>query len=113
MYAFLQITKLFRLYFFFKFRKKFLTTLYHQFDQDFSQPFLTEKWFDDIKVASCRTITMEKELLTLYFTFLSNFTVSYAIRTALIHFRDLEHQDPIEKEEVIPILKETLNIPEM
>lgn len=97
----------------FKFRKEFLTTLYHQFDQDFSQPFLTEKWLEDTKVASCRINTMEKELLTLYFTFLCNFTVSYAIRTALIHFRGLEHQDPIEKEEVIPILKEILNIPKM
>jgi len=60
-------------------------------------------------VASCRIITIEKELITLYFTFLCNFTISYAIRTALIHFKEIEDQDPIKKEEVIPILKEILN----
>ncbi|GAH85329.1 unnamed protein product, partial [marine sediment metagenome] len=43
------------------------------------------------------------------YSFLSNFTVSYAIRVGLIHFRDLENQVPIEKEEVIAILNELIN----
>lgn len=94
----------------YKFRQKFLTTLYQQFDQDFSKPFLTGKWLEDTKVVSCRVITIEKELLNLFFTFLNNFTISYAIRIALIYFRNLEYQNPIEKEEVLPILKGILNI---
>jgi len=93
-----------------KFRQEFLAILYQQFDQDFSEPLLTEKWFEDTKIASCRLLTIEKELINLYFKFLCNFTISYAIRVGLIHFRDLEYQKPIEKKEVIPILKGILNI---
>ncbi len=92
------------------FRKIFLNTLKQQFDNDFSQPYLNENWFEETKVVSARVFKMEKELLLFYFKFLCSFTLSYAIRTMLIHFRDIEDQSPIKKREVIPILKEILRI---
>jgi len=85
-----------------EFRKEFLTILYNQFDQDFSRTFLTKEMIEDTKTVSCKIITIEKKLFMLYFTFLCNFTSSYAIRTALIHFKEIEDQDPIKKEEISP-----------
>lgn len=92
-----------------KFRKEVLIKFSYQFDQDFSKPFLSEKWYEDTKIVAGEIITIEKELIAFYFTFFSNFTVSCAIRVGLIHFRDIENQKPIEKEEVIPILNELIN----
>ena len=93
----------------FHFREELLARLSYQFEQDFSKPILSEKWFEGTNVVSSIVYVVEKELISFYFTFLSNFTVSNAIRVGLIHFRDLENQDPIEKEEVIGILNELIN----
>ncbi|KKM63527.1 hypothetical protein LCGC14_1510570 [marine sediment metagenome] len=92
-----------------KFRKDLLDKISYQFEQDFSGPILSEKWLEDTNVVTGIFSIVEKELLTFHFTFLSNFTVSYAIRVGLIHFRDLENQEPIDKEEVIPILNELID----
>ena len=91
------------------FRTELLAKLSYQFEQDFSEPILLEKWFEDTNVAGGNITIIEKELFIFYFTFLSNFTVSYAIRVGLIHFRDLKNQDPIEKEEVIAILNDLIS----
>jgi len=104
------------------FQKKFKVLLWEQFEKDPSDPRMELLQYLDISdnkqllieifphVVSGRVYVIEKELFSFYYTFISEFSVSYAIRVGLIHFRDLESQNPIEKEEVIPILKEILNI---
>jgi len=103
-----------------KFRKKFLDILYDQFEKDPSDPRMELLQYLDPTdnkqllieifphVVSGSVYVIEKELLSFYFTFIREFSVSYAIRVGLIHFRNLEDQDPIEKEEVIPILNELI-----
>ena len=56
------------------------------------------------KVVSGNVLNMEKELFTFYFTFKSTFSVSYAVRVALIHHRNESNRKPIRREEIIPIL---------
>ena len=104
-----------------KFRKKFLDILWDQFEKDPSDPRMELLQYLDPTdnkqllieifphVVSGSVYVIEKELLSFYFTFISEFSVSYAIRVGLIHFRNLEDQYPIEKEEVIPILNELIN----
>ena len=104
-----------------KFRKKFQDILYDQFEKDPSDPRMELLQYLDPTdnkqllieifphVVPGSIYVIEKELLSFYFTFISEFSVSYAIRVGLIHFRNLEDQDPIEKEEVIPILNELIN----
>lgn len=103
-----------------KFRKKFLDILWDQFKKDPSDPRMELLQYLDYtdnkqllieifpRVVSGKIYVIEKELLSFYFTFISEFSVSYAIRVGLIHFRTLEDQNPIEKEEVIPILNELI-----
>ena len=104
-----------------EFRGKFNDSLYEQFENDPSDPRMELLQYLDITdnkqllieifphVVSGIISVIEKELFSFYFTFISEFSVSYAIRVGLIHFRDLENQDPIEKEEVIPILNELID----
>lgn len=105
-----------------KFRKKFEVILWHQFSKkDPSDPrmeLLQYLDYTDSKqllidifphVVSGIVYVVEKELISFYFTFINEFSLSYAIRVGLIHFRDLENQDPIEKEEVLAILNELIN----
>ncbi len=104
-----------------KFRKKFEVILWDQFKKDPPDPRMELLQYLDITdnkqslieifphVVAGRVYVIEKELISFYFTFISEFSVSYAIRVGLIHFRNLEDQDPIEKEEVIPILNELIN----
>lgn len=56
------------------------------------------------KVVSGNVLNIEKELFTFYFTFKSAFSVSYAVRVALIHHRNESNRKPIRREEIIPIL---------
>lgn len=56
------------------------------------------------KVISGEIYTIEKELFTFYSTFLTEMSTSYMIKVALIYFRDEDDQEPIDKEEVIPLL---------
>ncbi len=103
-----------------EFRKKFIRILWDRFENDLRDPRMELLQYLDITdnkqlliamfphVVSGIVSVIEKELFTFYFTFVSEFSVSYAIRVGLFHFRDLEIQKPIEKEEVIPILKEIL-----
>lgn len=102
------------------FQKKFKVILRDQFEKDPSDPRMELLQYLDISdnkqlltetfphVVSGRIYVVEKELFSFYYTFISEFSVSYAIRGGLIHFRDLASQNPIEKEEVIPILKEMI-----
>jgi len=60
------------------------------------------------KVISGEIYTIEKELFTFYSTFLTEMSTSYMIKVALIHFRNEKDQEPIEKEEVIPLLMNIL-----
>lgn len=104
-----------------KFREKFEVILWEQFYKDPSDPdieLLQYLDYTDSKqllieifphVVSGIVYVIEKELISFYFTFINEFSLSYAIRVGLIHFRDLENQDPIEKEEVIAILNELIN----
>ncbi len=104
-----------------KFRKKFEVILWQQFEKDPSDPnmeLLQYLDYTDSKqllidifphVVSGIVYVVEKELISFYFTFINEFSLSYAIRVGLIHFRDLENQDPIEKEEVLAILNELIN----
>ena len=104
------------------FREKFKVILWDQFEKDLSDPRMELLQYLDItdnkqllieifpNVVSGRIYIIEKELFSFYYTFISEFSVSYAIRVGLIHFRDLESQNPIEKEEVIPILNSIINI---
>lgn len=102
------------------FQKKFKVILWDQFEQDPSDTRMELLQYLDITdnkqllteifphVVSGRVYVIEKELFSFYYTFISEFSMSYAIRVGLIHFRDLESQNPIEKEEVIPILKDLI-----
>ncbi len=104
-----------------KFRKKFKDILWDQFEKDPSDPRMELLQYLDITdnkqslieifphVVSGIVYVVEKELISFYFTFMSGFSVSYAIRVGLIHFRYLENQDPIKKEEVLAILNELIN----
>jgi len=103
-----------------KFRKRFEVILWHQFEKDPSNLTESLQYLDitDNKqllieifphVVSGIVYVVEKELISFYFTFINEFSLSYAIRVGLIHFRDLENQDPIEKEEVLAILNELIN----
>lgn len=104
-----------------EFRKRFEVILWEQFEKDPSDPRLEFLQYLDItdnkqslieifpNVVSGIVYVVEKELISFYFTFINEFSISYAIRVGLIHFRDLENQDPIEKEEVIGILNELIN----
>lgn len=56
------------------------------------------------KVVSGNVLNIEKELFTFYFTFKSAFSVSYAVRVALIHHRNESEREPIKRDEIIPIL---------
>jgi len=103
-----------------EFRKRFEVILWEQFKKDPSDPRLEFLQYSDITdykqslieifphVVSGIVYVVEKELISFYFTFINEFSVSYAIRVGLIHFRDLENQDPIEKEEVLAILNELI-----
>lgn len=93
------------------FRELFLEKLHEQFIRDVSDPVdsvdLTS-WFESLlhmfpKVVSGKVYTIEKELFTFYFTFLNSFSVSYAVRCALIHYQNLENQIEIKKDEVISL----------
>ncbi|MFW9971725.1 MAG: hypothetical protein ACFFDF_16150 [Candidatus Odinarchaeota archaeon] len=102
------------------FRKNFIQILWEQFEKDPLDPRIELLQYLDTTdnkqllieifphVVSGRIFVIEKELFTFYFTFLNEFSISYAIRTGLIHFRNLEDQVPIEKEEVIPILNKLI-----
>ena len=104
-----------------EFRKKFEVILWDQFEKDPVDPIMgllqyldhTDKKQLLIEifpyVVSGRVHVIEKELISFYFTFINEFSISYAIRVGLIHFRDLKNQDPIEKEEVIAILNELIS----
>ncbi len=103
-----------------KFRKKFEVILWEQFEKDPSDLMEPLQYLDitDNKqllieifphVVSGIVYVVEKELISFYFTFINEFSLSYTIRVGLIHFRDLENQDPIEKEEVLAILNELIN----
>ncbi len=103
------------------FREKFKVILWDQFEKDPSDPRMELLQYLDITdnkqllteifphVVSGIISVIEKELFSFYFTFISEFSVSYAIRVGLIHFKDLENQKPIDKEEVIPILNELID----
>lgn len=90
------------------FRKKFMKVLYIQFQKEIPIPL--KKYSIDISelfenllkfypnTVSAKVYPMEKELLFFYFTFLSNFSVSYALRVALIHFRYESLQEPIQED---------------
>lgn len=104
-----------------EFRKKFEVILWQQFKKDPSDPIMELLQYLDYTdskqllieifphVVSGIVYVIEKELISFYFTFINEFSISYAIRAGLIHFRDLENQDPIEKEEVLAILNELIN----
>ena len=104
-----------------EFRKRFEVILWQQFKKDPSDPrmeLLQYLDYTDYKqslieifphVVSGIVYVIEKELISFYFTFINEFSLSYAIRVGLIHFRDLENQDPIEQEEVLAILNELIN----
>ena len=107
-----------------QFRNKFIKILWEQFEKDpvdSRLELLEHLDFTDCKqmlieifphVVSGEVYTIEKELFTFYFTFLSEFSISYTIRVGLIHFRELENQNPIGKEEIIPILEKILQLNE-
>lgn len=95
------------------FRIDFLEKIEEQYKKDVHSPVFgvfdpTEQYNLLIaifpKVVSGKLYSIEKELLTLFFTFFTEYTISYAIRVALIHFQDLPNQTPIKKCEIIPIL---------
>ena len=99
-----------------KFREVFLETLDQQYKEDMPIPVegidITD-WFGTLKniypyVVSGKVLTIEKELFTFYFTFCSEFSVSYATRVALIHFRNELPQEPIERNEISPIMQDLL-----
>lgn len=102
------------------FQEKFRVILWDQFEKDPSDPRMELLQHLDISdnkqllieifphVVSGRVYIIEKELFSFYYTFISEFSMSYAIRVGLIHFKDLESQNPIKKEEVIPILMEMI-----
>lgn len=104
-----------------EFRKKFEVMLWDQYEKDpvdprmellqYSDPTDNKQLLIEIfpHVVSGRVYVIEKELISFYFTFINEFSISYAIRVGLIHFRDLKNQDPIEKEEVIAILNELIS----
>ncbi len=104
-----------------EFRSKFEVILWEQFEKDPSDPRMELLKYLDITdnkqslieifphVVSGIVYVIEKELISFYFTFMNEFSISYAIRVGLIHFRDLENQDPIKKEEVLAILNELIN----
>lgn len=99
-----------------KFREIFLEILDQQYKRDMPIPIegidLTD-WFGTLtniypNVVSGKVLTIEKELFTFYFTFCSEFSVSYAIRVALIHFRNELPQEPIERNEISLIMQNLL-----
>jgi hypothetical protein len=104
-----------------EFRKKFEVILWDQYEKDpvdprmellqYSDPTDNKQLLIEIfpYVVSGRVYVIEKELISFYFTFINEFSISYAIRVGLIHFRDLKNQDPIEKEEVIAILNDLIS----
>lgn len=51
---------------------------------------------------------LEKELFVLYCNFISDFSVSYSTRVALIHFSNLSDESPIKKDETISILSDLI-----
>lgn len=101
-----------------EFRETFLEKIEEQYQKDRHIPGLefhdpTDQYKILInsfpEVVTGKVHTIEKELFTLYFTFLSRYSVSYATRVALIHYPDLPKQSFIEKEDVIPILSDIIN----
>jgi hypothetical protein len=104
-----------------KFRKRFEIILWNQYEKDLVDPSMELLQYLDPTdnkqllieifpyVVSGKINVIEKELISFYFTFINEFSISYAIRVGLIHFRDLKNQDPIEKEEVIAILNELIS----
>ena len=99
-----------------KFREIFLETLNQQYERDIPIPVEgidVIDWFGTLKnlypyVVSGKVLTIEKELFTFYFTFCSEFSVSYATRVALIHFRNELPQEPIKRNEILPIMQDLL-----
>ncbi|MFX1236331.1 MAG: hypothetical protein ACFFAS_20315 [Promethearchaeota archaeon] len=96
------------------FRNLYLNKLHEQFEKDLRLWFLDYLDYTDKKakiieifpkVISGEINTIEKELFTFYSTFLTDFSMSYMIRVALIHFRHESPSEPINKEEVIYIMR--------
>lgn len=99
-----------------KFREISLEILDQQYKRDMPIPVegidLTD-WFGTLtniypNVVSGKVLTIEKELFTFYFTFCSEFSVSYAVRVALIHFRNELPREPIKRNEILPIMQDLL-----
>lgn len=100
------------------FRDKFNETLWDQYKNDPAFEFLQYLDPTDFKdalinlfphVVSGEITVIEKELFTFYNTFMCQFSVSYVLRVALIHFRYLENQDPLKFEEVLEIMNSIIN----
>jgi len=100
------------------FRKEFNTILWNQYENDPAFEFLQYLDPSDFKdalinlfphVVSGEIMVIEKELFTFYNTFMCQFSISYVLRSALIHFRDLEDQNIIDFEEVLDIMDSMLN----
>lgn len=102
------------------FRDSFYRALLDQYHKDAHPPIVAQDltdWLDILKnifpsVVSGEVYKLEKDLFTFYCKFNTDFTVSYTIRVALIHFRNITDQLPIIKNEVYPIMTDLLYDPE-
>lgn len=100
------------------FRDKFNEILWKQYRNDPGFEFLQYLDPSDFKnalinlfphVVSGEITVIEKELFTFYNTFMCQFSISYVLRIALIHFRDLENQDTLKFDEVLEIMDSMIN----
>ena len=100
------------------FRDKFNEILWEQYKSDPAFEFLQYLDPTDFKdalinlfphVVSGEITVIEKELFTFYNTFMCQFSISYVLKVALIHFRDLENQDSLRFEEVLDIMDSMIN----
>lgn len=102
------------------FRDKFYRALLDQYHKDAHPKIVAQDltdWLDILKnifpsVVSGEVYKLEKDLFSFYCKFNTEFTVSYTIRVALMHFRDIEDQLSIIKDEVHPIMTDLLFDPE-
>lgn len=96
-----------------KFRLAFIERLGQAVQEEMQQ---VKQWCRDLtdlndelvkrfpRVISGKVYNLEKELFVFYFTFMSGVSVSFAVKTLLVHFPTFDHQDALEQDEVPQIL---------
>lgn len=102
------------------FRDEFYHKLLDQYHQDAHSKILAfdiTDWLDILKelfpcVISGQIYKLEKDLFSFYCKFKTDFSMSYTTRVALMHFRDMNKEGPIERDEVTEIMVDILYDPE-